>query len=129
MISLREEMAQNPSSTSQPAPFDYPDPSPPPALHSARATRSLVAASDSINVVATFQFIPVLISLIEHALATPLVRNELEQCGKERREWSKIGKDAQRRETERWEVIRKDLVAGADRETKAAVSFDLGLLL
>ena len=115
-------MAENLSSTSHSNAFTFPDPSPPPAFHTARTTRSVAAPSDSINVVATFQFIPVLVSLIEHSLATPLIRDELEKCGKERREWSKIGKDAQRRETERWEVIRKDLVAGADRETKAAVS-------
>jgi hypothetical protein len=90
----------------------FPDPLPPPAsatVHRTRSMRNAGNALRSINIVCSGQMVPVLMALIDLALATDVIRGEIETGLKEAKELSRKSKEAIRLENERWIKSRKVL--------------------
>ncbi|KAE9411185.1 hypothetical protein BT96DRAFT_982958 [Gymnopus androsaceus JB14] len=87
--------------------LDYPDPSPPPANHSGRSTRSV--STDAFPVVHAAQMIPVILGLIETVLESHAVRTELEEGTKDGREKFRESRECIKLENESWDQLRKSL--------------------
>lgn len=90
----------------------FPDPLPPPASATVYQTRSMRSADNaqrSINIICSGQMVPVLTALIDLALATNTVREEIEAGLEEAKELSQKSKEAIRFENERWTNSRKVL--------------------
>lgn len=67
------------------------------------------SADNTINIVCSGQMVPVLMALIDLALATDVIRGEIETGLKEVKELSRKSKEAIRLENERWIKSRKVL--------------------
>jgi hypothetical protein len=75
----------------------FPDPLPPPASATVYQTRSMRSADNaqrSINIICSGQMVPVLTALIDLALATNTVREEIEAGLEEAKELSQKSKEA-----------------------------------
>ncbi|KAF5351686.1 hypothetical protein D9756_007699 [Leucocoprinus leucothites] len=91
--------------------FAFPDPLPPPTTHDIRAIRSTRhnEANDGLHIAYSAQMVPVITSLIEDALLTSAVREEIENGVREGKETVKEQREAVKREAERWEQVRKGM--------------------
>ncbi len=88
----------------------FPDPLPPPASATVHQTRSMRGAnSGQRSVVCSGQMVPVVVALINFALTTNLIREEIETGLKEAKEFSQKTKEAIKLENERWTNSRKVL--------------------
>ncbi|KAF5389370.1 hypothetical protein D9757_004268 [Collybiopsis confluens] len=87
--------------------IEYPDPSPPPAAHNVRGTRS--TASTDILIVHTAQLIPVILGLTQTVLESHAIRVELEEGAKEGRERFRESRERIKLDNESWDALRKDL--------------------
>ena len=98
----------------------FPDPLPPPAsaiVHQTRSMRNAGNALRSTNIVCSGQMVPVLMALIDLALATDVIRGEIETGLKEVKELSRKSKEAIRLENERWIKSRKVLETKTETKT------------
>lgn len=88
----------------------FPDPLPPPASAlSGRSLRSVRTPTDTVNVVQTSQMIPVIVSLVQSAIETKVVRDELDQGLKDNKNIVREAKEAIRIENARWEEEKKTM--------------------
>ena len=90
----------------------FPDPLPPPAsaiVHQTRSMRSANSGQRSVNIICSGQMVPVVVALINFALTTDLIREEIETGLKEAKEFSQKSKEAIKLENERWTNSRKTL--------------------
>ena len=101
----------------------FPDPLPPPAsVPTTRSLRSIRVSNDMLNIVQSSQMIPVIVSLVHSALATRIIREEIEQGSKDNKDVFRDAKEALRIENERWEKERTTLEVGVkDKARKAEV--------
>lgn len=99
--------------------IDFPDPSPPPKSLSRviRGTRS--TAATSIHIAETSQLIPVIIALIESAVQTDVVREEIEAAVTEGKDKAREKYEAVHREQEKWSK-EKDIL---DVKTTEVIAF------
>ena len=128
LSSLRDDVAktgsESPSTTGNGEKIlGFPDPLPPPAsATTARSLRSDRVSNDMINVVQSSQMIPVIVSLVHSALATRIIREEIEQGSKDSKDVFRDAKEAIRIENERWEKERTTIEVGVkDKARKAEV--------
>lgn len=84
----------------------FPNPLPPPASANIRATRSIAGAS-TISVCHAAQMIPVILTLINLALETATVREEIDQGIKDSKDAARDAREAIKRENDNWEQARK----------------------
>ena len=101
----------------------FPDPLPPPASAAlGRSLRSVRVSNSMINVVQTSQMIPVIVSLVQSAIETKIIRDALEQGLKDNKDIARDAKEATRIENDRWEKERQTMDSGTkDKAQKAAV--------
>lgn len=109
LADMRETIANSISHTvsgrSQ-AVLTFPNPLPPPASANIRATRS-IAGTSTISVCHAAQMIPVILSLINLALETAAVREEIDQGIKDSKDATRDAREAAKRENDHWEQARK----------------------
>ena len=123
LSALQADLAKNSPSTS--TIFTVTEPSPPPAdavlfpIPNLRRTRT---PDTSINIMQSSQMIPVLISLINGALRTNIIRKEVEQGAKDNRDVAKDAKEALRLENERWEEEKKTILGSNTRTVEVIIS-------
>ncbi|KAG6866769.1 hypothetical protein C0991_011428 [Blastosporella zonata] len=107
--------------------LSFPDPLPPPAsatIYNTRRTRSDVnGGRPNVSIVHSAQMIPVVEALIQAALETSVVRDEMDDGVREGKEMVRKVQKAIREENERWDVERKLLEA---ERKQAKEVFDKG---
>ncbi|EIN11663.1 hypothetical protein PUNSTDRAFT_42853 [Punctularia strigosozonata HHB-11173 SS5] len=86
--------------------FVLPDPLPPPAYAAVRTTRS-VNVNEGVLVANTAQFVPVIAALIDRAMGTEAVREEINEGIKELVEKAREARETRKKEETRWEVVPK----------------------
>jgi hypothetical protein len=101
----------------------FPDPLPPPASAAlGRSLRSVRVSNSMINVVQTSQMIPVIVSLVQSAIETKIIRDGLDQGLKDNKDIAREAKEATRIENERWEKEKQTMDSGTkDKAQKAMV--------
>ncbi|EKM74655.1 hypothetical protein AGABI1DRAFT_80849 [Agaricus bisporus var. burnettii JB137-S8] len=100
--------------SSSPFTFTFPDPLSPPSsldIRTIRSTRTNATTDNyGIHIAYSAQMVPVVEALMEDVLMTTAVREELEEGVREgMKETIKEQKEAVKRETERWDVVRKSM--------------------
>jgi len=108
--------------SSQSSPTDlalltFPDPLPPPSSSTFYVTRS-GRTNATGNVSVSAQMVPVLTALIEAAMRTELVRENIASAVKDGKDWVKEVREECKRENERWDVERKTLEGDAPEKRK-----------
>jgi hypothetical protein len=94
--------------------YSLPDPLPPPAWATVRTTRSVNIAGEGIVVAASAQLVPVVAALIDLAMSTDVIRDEISESIKETAEKVKDAKETRKKEETRWEAIPKGNGQGKD---------------
>lgn len=74
-----------------------------------------------LHIATSHQMIPVLLSIIHHTLSTQIVREDIEQSGRDFKDWQPIIKEATKREIERWEKERESMTAAKNKEQQREV--------
>lgn len=105
-------LARLQSATNDSTGLSFPDPLPLPTsviVYNTRTTRRAleVNGGGNVSIGHTAQMIPVLEALIEAALMTPIVREELDNGLKEVKEVARDAQKAIREENDRWDAERK----------------------
>lgn len=85
--------------------FRLPDPLPPPAFAAVRSTRS--GGGDSTVIASPAQLVPIVALLVESAMLTEKVRDELGEGLKESEEIVKEARDRRNKEKTRWDAVPK----------------------
>lgn len=125
LASLRDDISKAASNTvivsSQL--LTFPDPVPPPASAAlGRSLRSVRVSNSTVNVVQTSQMIPVIVSLVQSAIETKIIRDELYQGLKDNKDIVREAKEATQIENERWEKEKQTMDSGTkDKAQKAEV--------
>ncbi|KAF8871260.1 hypothetical protein CPB84DRAFT_1830164 [Gymnopilus junonius] len=93
------------------AQLTFPDPLPPSAFSAAtaRPLRNTRQLENSVNVVQSIQMIPVLVSLIHSVLETTPIREDIDQCAKDSKDFARDVREATRIENERWEKVKGEM--------------------
>ncbi|KAI0295843.1 hypothetical protein B0F90DRAFT_1748888 [Multifurca ochricompacta] len=86
----------------------FPDPLPPPQRTKIHTTRSGALNGSGVNVTTTAQLVPVVLPLIEMALGTQAVRDELEEGAKKVKERVREEKELAKSTREQWERAKKN---------------------
>jgi len=87
-----------------------PDPLPPPANSTIRATRSVATDNGpALAVIMSAQLVPLISGLIEAAMRTDSVRASLEEGTAEVKEMTRAYRDAAKKENERWDAEKDSL--------------------
>jgi len=115
-FSASENSTNSSQSSDNESPLTFPDPSPLPLsfLLNTRSLRSLQQPTDTVNVLHSTQMIPVFLSLIHSSLLTAIIREDIDQSMKDKKDFARDAKEATKFENERWE---KDRV-GMDNPNK-----------
>lgn len=121
LASLRDD-ATNSQADGAVSPLAFPDPSPPPISNapSAPQRRSTRQTGKPVNVIHSFQMIPVLVFMINSVLETVVIREDLDQCVKDSKDFARDAREATRLENDRWEKEKR----GMDIGTKDKVHKD-----
>lgn len=101
----------------------FPDPLPPSAFNAttARPLRNTRQPDNSVNVVQSTQMIPVLVSFIHFVLEIAIIREDLDQCVKDSKDFARDAKEATRIENERWEKEKGRMETTKDKAQKSEV--------
>ncbi|TFY66270.1 hypothetical protein EVG20_g4823 [Dentipellis fragilis] len=86
--------------------LSLPDPLPPPASAHIVSTRSGQLHATGVQIVNSAQFLPVVEALVEAAMRTQVVREDIDSGAKEMKETVKAERERSKEEKERWEVVR-----------------------
>lgn len=88
----------------------FPDPLPPPVLATAHSTRSGKLAGSGIHVATSAQLVYVVEALIEYAIGSGRVKEEMAQVEAQIKELGKEDRERTKEEKDRWEGAKKDAV-------------------
>ncbi|PCH43383.1 hypothetical protein WOLCODRAFT_138306 [Wolfiporia cocos MD-104 SS10] len=84
-------------------PFNFPDPLPPPSNYSFRTTRSgYTQADDGLYVGTSAQLVPVIASLVESAVQTKAIKDDLERGANQEKNAAKEVREAIAKENAKW---------------------------
>ncbi|KAA1471774.1 hypothetical protein DENSPDRAFT_837845 [Dentipellis sp. KUC8613] len=86
--------------------LSLPDPLPPPASAHIVSTRSGQLHTTGVQIVNSAQFLPVVNALVEAAMRTQVIREDIDSGAKEMKETVKAERERSKDEKERWEVVR-----------------------
>ncbi|KAF9527302.1 hypothetical protein CPB83DRAFT_856322 [Crepidotus variabilis] len=118
LSALRDDVAKITTSESSSC-LTFPNPSPPPPNAApARSLRNVKTSDDALHVAQSSQMIPVLLALINLALHTSSIRDEIDQGLKDNKDVTKDAKEATRLENERWEEVKKTMESPPDAKQK-----------
>lgn len=98
----------------------FPDPLPPPSSATYRSTRSGMqgrGADSTVHVATTAQFVPIIAALLEAAMSTQAIREEIERGAAHEKELTKDIREAIAQENAKWKDARAS--ASANNENKA----------
>lgn len=87
------------------------------------ARRSSRQVDAGFHLAVSSQMIPVLISMINHTLTTQIIREDIEQAGKDFKDWQPVVKDATKLENERWEIDRDTITSAKNKVQLTEASF------
>lgn len=116
LAALREQV-DNSSAIS-----NFPDPLPAPSCTTTRSTRSMRASlgsANTIHVATSAQLVPIIDYFVELAITCKNVHTEIEEGVKEGKETTKQGREALRKENERWDAEKKALEERKGTESKS----------